>query len=193
MSEGQALQFEPIALPGAWVVHVEPREDERGSFARTWCRSEFDAHGLMSTLAQVNTAHTRRANTIRGMHYQTDPHEEAKLVRCIRGAIWDVIIDLRPDSQSYLRWAGVNLTAENRRQLYVPTGCAHGYQTLVDDTEVVYLVSQAYVPAAERGVRWNDPQFSIEWRDCSAPEVSLKDSAWPDFKGGGARSSVPRP
>jgi dTDP-4-dehydrorhamnose 3,5-epimerase len=132
-------------------------------------------------VVQANTACSRRANTIRGMHYQIAPHEEAKVVRCIRGAVWDVIIDIRPGSPSYRQWTGVELTAGNGRQLYIPAGCAHGYQTLADDTEVAYLVSAFYAPEAERGIRWNDPQFAIEWRGGGTPDVSPKDQAWPDF------------
>jgi dTDP-4-dehydrorhamnose 3,5-epimerase len=172
--------FRETALRGAWIVELEPREDERGFFARSWSEDEFAEHGLTTRIAQCNVSWNARRATLRGLHFQAAPHAEVKLVRCIRGAIYDVIVDLRPSSPSYTRWAGVELTAENRRTLYVPEGFAHGFQTLVDDTELFYQVSEPYAPSAESGVRWDDPAFAIEW-PLPHPILSHKDRAWPDF------------
>jgi dTDP-4-dehydrorhamnose 3,5-epimerase len=174
------LLFTATPIDAAWVIDLEPREDARGFFARAWCREEFDARGLATGFAQANLSRTRQAGTIRGLHHQVAPHSEAKLVRCIRGAIFDVIVDLRPTSGSYMRWYGVELTADNHRQLYAPEGCAHGYQVLEDETEVFYQASTFYAPEAERGIRWNDPAFHIEWPLADA-DVSDKDRAWPNF------------
>lgn len=179
-STGHTLVFEPSAIEGAWIIDLQPRLDERGFFARSWCRREFEDHGIDLSVAQANISVSARRGTLRGLHYQLFPHAEAKLVRCTSGGIWDVIVDLRPDSSSYLRWFGVELTAANHRQLYVPSGCAHGYQTLVDATEVCYQVSAFYTPEAERGIRWDDPMFAIEW-PISAPILSPKDEQWPPF------------
>jgi dTDP-4-dehydrorhamnose 3,5-epimerase len=172
--------FTETKLGGAYVIDLEPRRDERGFFARAWCRREFEAHGLSVAIVQSNLSHTNRKGTIRGLHYQVAPYREAKLVRCVRGAIWDVMIDLRPDSPTYLGWTGVELTAENHRQAYVPEGFAHGYQTLAADSEVLYHVSACYSPDAERGIRWSDPLFAIDWPE-SDRTASPKDDAWPDF------------
>lgn len=174
--------FTPTELDGAYLVDLKPREDERGFFARAWCRDEFAAHGLSTELAQCNISFNHRKGTLRGMHYQAVPHTEVKLVRCTRGAIWDVIVDLRPDSPTRARWLGVELTADNRRMLYVPEGFAHGYQTLLDATETFYHVSAPYAPEAEGGVRWNDPAFRIDWPDADRPFMSEKDRAWPDYQ-----------
>jgi dTDP-4-dehydrorhamnose 3,5-epimerase len=173
--------FTETELPGAFLVDLERREDERGFFARAWCAEEFSDHGLSPRLVQANLSFNEQQGTIRGMHYQVDPHAEAKLVRCTRGAVYDVIIDLRPDSRMFKRWIGVELTEENRRAIYVPEGFAHGYQTLTPDAETYYLVSEAYAPHAEGGVRWNDPAFAIEWPNSSTPILSDKDRTWPDF------------
>ena len=175
--------FTETKIPGAFVVDLEPRSDERGFFARAWCADEFGAHGLQTRLVQANLSFNDHAGTLRGMHYQVAPHEEAKAVRCTRGAIYDVVVDLRPESPEYKRWTAVELTADNRRLLYVPEGCAHGYQTLVDGTETMYLVSAAYAPEAERGVRWDDPAFGIEWPPAEPRRLSPKDESWPDFAG----------
>jgi dTDP-4-dehydrorhamnose 3,5-epimerase len=161
---------------------LEPREDNRGFFARVWADDEFAAHGLVSRVVQMNLSYNRVAGTLRGMHFQHAPYAETKLVRCIRGAIYDVIIDLRPDSPTYKRWIGVKLTAANRLALYVPEGFAHGFQTLEDDTEVFYQVSQYYTPSAEGGVRYDDPAFGIEW-PLPVTEISEKDKRWPLFNG----------
>ncbi len=174
--------FTATALEGAYVVELEPREDERGFFARAWCESEFRDHDLSTEIAQCNISFNHKRGTLRGMHYQVAPHAEVKLIRCTRGAVYDVIVDLRPDSPTQTHWIGVDLTAENRRMLYVPEGFAHGYQTLVDETETFYQVSAAYAPEAERGVRWDDPSFSSVWPDPEGAILSEKDSSWPDFE-----------
>ena len=171
--------FRETELPGAFVVDLEPLQDERGFFARAWSASEFAERGLSSSLVQANIAFNHRRGTVRGLHYQVAPHAEDKLVRCTRGAIFDVAVDLRPDSPTYMRWTGVELSAENRTMLYVPKGCAHGYQTLEDETEALYHVTAAYEPAAERGLRWDDPAIGIAWRDLGEPILSEKDRSWP--------------
>ena len=173
--------FHETKLKGAFVIELDRQEDERGFFARAWCRKEFEAHDLNRNLVQANVSYNHKRGTLRGMHYQVAPYEETKLVRCFRGAIYDVIVDLRPDSPTYLQWFGVELTAENRRMLYVPEGFAHGFQTLEDDTEVFYQVSQFYTPAAERGARWDDPTFAIEWPAAKRRVISVKDQNWPLF------------
>jgi dTDP-4-dehydrorhamnose 3,5-epimerase len=173
--------FFPTPLEGAYTVELEPRGDSRGFFARAWCRREFEDRGLSSHVEQCNLSFNAHKGTLRGMHYQGPPHGEVKLIRCTRGAIWDAIIDLRSDSPTYKQWYGVELTSENRLMLYVPEGFAHGYQTLVDETETFYQVSAAYAPESEGGVRWNDPAFAIEWPTERNRTISEKDSAWPDF------------
>jgi dTDP-4-dehydrorhamnose 3,5-epimerase len=175
--------FNETNIPGAWVIELEQRGDDRGFFARAWCANEFTDQGLNARLVQVNLSFNEMAGTLRGMHYQRKPHEEAKCVRCTRGAIYDVVLDLRPDSPSYKAWFGVELTADNRRMLYVPEGCAHGYQTLSDATETIYQVSEFYAPESEDGVRWDDPTFAIEWPDAGRRMLSPKDAAWPDYEG----------
>jgi dTDP-4-dehydrorhamnose 3,5-epimerase len=177
------MVFKETRLGGSYVIDLEAIEDERGFFARTWCAREFADHGLNPHLAQGNVSFNRRKGTLRGMHFQKPPHEEAKVVRCTRGAIYDIIVDLRPDSPTFKSWIGVELTAENRSMLYVPEGFAHGYQTLVDDAETLYLVSEFYAPEAEAGVRWNDPAFAIQWPDPDGAFLSEKDRSWPDFVG----------
>lgn len=157
------MLFSETKLPGAFVVDLERREDERGFFARAWCAQEFEARGLNPHLAQCNLSFNQRRGTVRGMHYQAAPFAEAKLVRCVRGALYDVIIDLRPASSTFKQWAAVELTAENRRALYVPEGLAHGFQTLADDTEVFYQMSEFYHPECARGVRWDEPEVGVEW------------------------------
>ncbi len=172
--------FKETKLKGAFVIEIEKREDERGFFARIWCQQEFAEHGLNFSLAQANIGFSRKKGTLRGLHYQVAPHQEAKLVRCTAGAIYDVMIDLRPASLTYQQWFGIELTADNHRMLYVPEGFAHGYQTLADDTEVFYPVSQFYAPGAERGVRYNDPTFEIEW-PLEVQVISEKDKNWPNY------------
>jgi dTDP-4-dehydrorhamnose 3,5-epimerase len=173
--------FEETELPGSFVIDVEPREDARGFFARSWCAHEYEEHGLNTRLVQANLSWNPQQGTLRGMHFQRAPHAEVKVVRATQGAIYDVIIDLREDAPTFKRWIGVELTAENRRALYVPEGFAHGFQTLVPDSEVHYLVTEFYTPSAEGGVRWNDPAFGIEWPDPEHAYLSEKDAAWPDF------------
>jgi dTDP-4-dehydrorhamnose 3,5-epimerase len=172
--------FTPTPLAGAYLVDIEPRRDERGFFARTWCREEFEAHGLTGRLVQCNLSYNRWAGTLRGLHYQAEPFAEVKLVRCTRGALWDVILDVRPASPTRGQWLGVELTAENHHQLYVPEGFAHGFITLQDDAEAAYQVSQAYTPGMERGIRWDDPAFQIQWPR-QLRVISEKDAGWPDF------------
>jgi len=175
--------FTESELPGAFVVDLERREDDRGFFARAWCANEFSDHGLNTRLVQANLSFNDREGTLRGMHFQGEPAAEAKLIRCTRGSIFDAIVDLRADSPTFKRWIGVELSADNRRALYVPEGFAHGYQTLEPETETFYLVSQYYTPEAEGGVRWDDPAFGIEWPNPESPLLSDKDRSWPDFTG----------
>jgi len=172
--------FTETKLPGAYLIDVEKREDHRGFFARGWCQREFEAHGLVPCVVQANISFNKRKGTLRGMHYQIAPYAETKLVRCIRGALYDVIIDLRSESPTYMQWLGVELTAENYRMLYVPEGFAHGFQTLVDNTEATYQVSQFYTPGAEGGVRYDDPAFGIEW-PIDVQVISDKDRSWPNY------------
>jgi dTDP-4-dehydrorhamnose 3,5-epimerase len=172
--------FTETALPGAWIVDVERLEDSRGFFARSWCEREFAERGLNPRLAQCNVSFNKRRGTLRGLHYQASPHREAKLIRCTRGAIHDVILDLRPDSPTFKRHTAVVLDAESRRMLYVPEGFAHGFQTLEDDTEVFYQMSASYAPDHARGVRWNDPAFAIQWPDAERT-ISERDQRYPDF------------
>ena len=173
--------FTKTDLQDAWLLDLERRSDDRGFFARTMCAQEFQAHGLKASFVQANTSFNHRRGTLRGMHFQRAPHAEVKLVRCLRGAICDVIIDLRPDSPTYRRWGGFELTQDNGRQLYVPEGFAHGYLTLRDDSEVSYLVTADYTPQAEGGVRYDDPAFGIIWPE-AVTMISPKDAAWPDFQ-----------
>lgn len=173
--------FNETGIPQAFVVDLERIEDERGSFARVWCGDELAAHGLTSSLAQSSLSFNHRAGTLRGMHFQTAPHAEAKLVRCTRGAIFDVVLDLRPGSPTYLEHRGVELDATRGNALFVPEGCAHGFQTLVDDTEVLYFISHRYVPEASSGVRFDDPVFGIEWPAAPERVISPRDLTWPDY------------
>jgi dTDP-4-dehydrorhamnose 3,5-epimerase len=172
-----------VATPvdGAYLVELTPRGDDRGFFARAWCRDELAAEGLNGSFVQCNDSLSRHKGTLRGLHYQAEPFGEVKLIRCVRGAIFDVLVDVRPESPSYLRWFGAELTADNRTMMYVPAGCAHGYLTLEDETEVMYPVTCAYRPDAERGVRWNDPAFGIAWPEVGPLTLSPKDGAWPDY------------
>ena len=179
------MVFTETDLAPALIVDIEPHEDERGFFARSWCRQEFEARGLNSRLVQCNVSCNRRKGTLRGMHYQLAPCAEAKLVRCTSGAIYDVIVDLRPESPTFRRYFGVVLTAENHRALYVPEEFAHGFLTLTDDSEVFYQMSEFYEPAAARGVRWNDPAFGISWPE-PVMIVSERDRTYPDYQPSGA-------
>lgn len=173
--------FKETKLKGAFIIELEKRGDERGFFARAWCKNEFVINGLVSNIAQSNLSFSKKAGTLRGMHYQVAPFEETKLVRCTKGAIYDVIIDLRPSSSTYKQWVAVELTEDNYKMLYVPQGFAHGFQTLTDDVEVFYHVSQFYSPGSERGVRWNDPRFGIKWPHVNIRIISEKDRNWPDY------------
>lgn len=174
------MRFRETGLDGAWLVEPEPAEDERGLFARTWCEREFAQHGIVARFVQCSTSFNRLANTLRGMHYQAPPAEEEKLVRCTRGAIFDVIVDLRRDSATRLRWFGAELSADNRMALYIPKGFAHGFKTLADASEVYYEISAFYDPAVARGVRWNDPAFGIRWPG-GEPILSERDRGYADF------------
>ncbi|MGA8551040.1 MAG: dTDP-4-dehydrorhamnose 3,5-epimerase [Stellaceae bacterium] len=174
------MKFVPTPLAGAYLIELEKRGDHRGFFARFFCEQEFAAVGLETRFVQVNNSLTAGSVTLRGMHLQLPPAAEVKLVRCIRGALHDVIVDLRPDSPTYLKWFGADLTADNRVMMYVPRGFAHGFITLGDDTEALYLVSAFYAPQCERGVRFDDPSFGIEW-PLAPIEMSAKDREWPDF------------
>ncbi len=174
------MRFTETPVVGAWVIDLERREDERGFFARTWCEQEFRERGLHEHLAQCSVSFNHRRGTLRGMHFQTAPHEEAKVVSCPRGRIWDVALDLRRDSPSYCQWFGVELSPENYRALYVPPGCAHGMVTLEDDTLVQYQISVAYVPGHQAAVRWDDPAFGIAW-PVTDPFLSERDRALPDY------------
>jgi dTDP-4-dehydrorhamnose 3,5-epimerase len=173
------MKFTSVPLGGAHVVELEPVADERGFFARSWCAEEFRSYGLNPALAQCSLSFNKRKGTLRGMHYQAEPHAEVKLVRCTSGAIYDVILDLRPASPTYCKWFAIELTAANRKMLYIPEGIAHGFQTLADNTEVFYQISVSHHPESARGVRWNDPLFSIEWpvRDLI---LSERDRSFPD-------------
>lgn len=172
------MLFSPTTLNDVMLIDLERRSDDRGYFARTMCRDEFAAHNLVADFVQANHSYNRKRGTLRGMHFQRAPHEEVKLVRCVRGAIFDVIIDLRPDSSTYLKWEGFELSAENGRTLYIPGGFAHGFQTLVDDVDVIYQVSHPYTPGAEGGVRYDDPKFGIVWPE-PVSVISPRDTAWP--------------
>lgn len=174
--------FKQLALKGAYEIEIELRSDDRGFFARTWCKEEFEKLGLNVTTVQCNIAYNNYKNTIRGMHYQVAPYSEVKLIRCTRGAIYDVIIDLRTDSETYMKWYGVELSESNKKMLYIPEGFAHGYLTLEDNSEIFYQVSQFYNPASERGVRWNDTAFNINWLKTNEIIISDKDKNWPDYK-----------
>jgi dTDP-4-dehydrorhamnose 3,5-epimerase len=170
--------FTETPLAGAWIVDPEPREDNRGLFARAYCTQEFAARGLHTVYPQHNISRSTRRGTLRGMHFQNPPHAEAKLIRCTRGAIYDVIVDIREGSPSFRRWHGVELDARGLRQLYVPEGFAHGFITLTDDVEVTYLNSHAYAPGAEGGLRYDDPGIGVAW-PVAVTEISERDTAWP--------------
>jgi dTDP-4-dehydrorhamnose 3,5-epimerase len=175
------VRFQELPLPGAFLIEPERKADERGFFARTWCRREFAAHGIRADWVQCNVSFNKRRGTLRGLHYQLPPWGEPKLVRCTLGALYDVLVDLRPGSPHYGKWAAAELTAENRRMLYVPEGFAHGFQTLADDTEVFYQMGAYYHPEAARGLRWDDPALAIAWPDCPERILSAQDLSYPDF------------
>lgn len=174
------MKFNPTPLQGAFTIDLEKRGDDRGFFARLFCEDEFRAAGLETHFVQINNSDSAKRGTLRGMHYQLPESAEVKVVRCIKGALFDVIVDLRPDSPTYKKWFGAELSAENRTMMYVPRGFAHGFITIEENTEAFYLVSNRYDPKAERGLRFNDPAFGIEW-PLSPSELSEKDGKWPDF------------
>jgi dTDP-4-dehydrorhamnose 3,5-epimerase len=174
------MLFNPAPLPGVYVISQEPRRDERGFFARAFCSREFAAAGLVSTFVQANNTLTLKKGTVRGFHYQLPPAAEVKLVRCIQGAVFDVVVDLRPDSTTFKRWFGAELTEDNRQMMYVPRGFAHGFVALTDNAELNYMVSDFYDPQAERGLRYNDPAFKVDW-PLKMSSISDKDASWPDF------------
>jgi dTDP-4-dehydrorhamnose 3,5-epimerase len=174
--------FRETTLDGAFLIEMEPHADDRGFFARAWCRREFAEHGLDIEIAQTSVSFNKRKGTVRGMHLQRPPHEETKLVRCTAGGIWDVIVDLRPASATYLRWEGFELTQENRRQVYIPKGFAHGFQTLADATEVHYQISEFHAAGAASGFRHDDKTFGIVW-PLPPTVLSERDRSWPDFAG----------
>jgi dTDP-4-dehydrorhamnose 3,5-epimerase len=173
--------FRETKLKGAFVIDPERFEDMRGFLARSFSAKEFESHGLNPRIAECNISFSKKRYTIRGMHFQKPPHAQAKLVRCSQGAIYDVIIDLRPESPTFKQWIGEELTAQNRRMLYVPEGFAHGFETLEDNTEVFYQISQFYTPQSEGGVRWNDPAFGISWPASDGVIINDRDRTYPDF------------
>lgn len=181
------MRFTSTPISGAWLVQPELRQDERGHFARLWCRDELARQGLRGDFVQANNSFSRAAGTLRGLHWQGAPHGEVKLVGCTRGRIFDVIVDVRAGSPTFLKWFGAELSADNRTMVYVPEGCAHGYLTLEGDSEVVYPVTAVYHAASERGLRWDDPAVGIEW-PIEPAVVSEKDRAWPDFILEGSRA-----
>ena len=174
------MHFIKTYLEGAWLIDLEPVCDNRGFFSRTFCIDEFNSHGMETSFVQHSLAYSARRGTLRGMHFQSDPHSEVKIVECSKGAIFDVIIDIRPQSSTFGQWRGFELSAGNRRRLYIPKGFAHGLQTLADDTEVRYLTSMRYAPTASKGLRYNDPALAIPW-PLPVSAISSKDQAWPDF------------
>lgn len=176
------MNFAETGLKGAFLIEPDRKEDARGFFARTWCVEEFKAHGLDPRVVQCNLSFNKKKGTLRGMHWQVAPHAEAKLVRCTMGALWDVIIDLRPASPTYQQHLGVELTPENRKMLFIPEGFAHGFQTLADNTEVFYQMSEFFAADCARGLRWNDPAFGIAWPP-GERIIHERDAGYPDFTG----------
>jgi dTDP-4-dehydrorhamnose 3,5-epimerase len=175
------MRFIATPIAGVHVVELERHEDERGFFARAWSGEELVAAGLNGALSQCSLSRNLVAGTLRGMHFQRAPHEEAKLVRCTRGAIYDVAVDLRPDSPTHREWFGCELDAESGRALYIPEGCAHGFQALAPDSDVFYAISAPYVPEAAAGVRWDDPAFAIAWPEAAERVINERDRSWPDY------------
>jgi dTDP-4-dehydrorhamnose 3,5-epimerase len=175
--------FHPTALPDVYLLESERHEDERGFFARVWQPGELAERGLIARLAHVSVSFSRRRGTLRGLHYQAAPMSEVKIVRCTRGLIFDVAVDLRPGSPTFMQWTSAELSADNGRALYIPEGCAHGFQTLADDSEVMYLISEEYSPRHARGVRWDDPAFSIVWPP-DTRTMNERDRTYPDFRTG---------
>lgn len=176
------MNIQKTAVDGACLLEFQAYEDERGFFTRAFCAKEFAKAGFPVNMVQANLAGCVAKGTLRGLHYQIAPNEEAKLLRCIKGAVFDVVVDIRPESSTYGAWCGVELTALNRRMILAPSGCAHGYLSLENDSEVYYLVSGFYEPTAEKGIRWNDPTFNVQWPITEDLIISDKDKDWPDFK-----------
>jgi dTDP-4-dehydrorhamnose 3,5-epimerase len=174
------MKFTELPLKGAFLVEINKIFDERGFFGRAWCRNEFAEHGLRSDIKQINTSLSLKKGTVRGIHYQVDPYQESKFIRCTRGRIYDVIVDLRPGSLTFMQWCGNELTEDNHQMVYVPENFGHAFISLEDNSEVYYLVSEFYTPGAERGIRWNDPAINIRW-PIPVEMVSEKDSSHPDF------------
>ena len=172
--------FTETPLKGAFVIEINKIGDERGFFGRSWCKKEMQAAGLNSEIAQVNTSLSRQKGTLRGLHFQIAPYQESKMIRCTKGSIFDVIVDIRPDSETFLQWYGVELTEANHKTLYSPEGFAQGFITLEDDTEITYFSSEFYAPGTDRGVRYNDPKIGIEL-PLEPRVIAAKDSNWPDF------------
>lgn len=175
------MKFDQTKLPGVFHLHIVPAADERGFFARTWCREEFERHKLNTRVVQCSVSFNRQKGTLRGIHYQALPFEECKIVRCTQGAIYDVIVDLRPASPTFRQWIGVTLSAANREMVYIPEGFGHGFITLEHDTEVFYQMSEFYKPEAARGVRWDDPAFQVAW-PAKPVVISERDRTYPDFR-----------
>jgi dTDP-4-dehydrorhamnose 3,5-epimerase len=173
--------FKELSLQGAYLVDIERLGDQRGFFARTFCETEFASAGLVSRFPQSSVSYNAKRGTVRGMHFQASPHEETKLVRCLAGAVFDVIVDLRPNSSTYLRSIGVELSAQNRSALYIPKGFAHGFQALSDDSELLYMIDVAYVATAARGVRWNDPLLDVQWPE-PITVIAGRDAEYPDWQ-----------
>lgn len=173
--------FSPAKIAGAWIIDIEPLRDERGFFARTWCQRELAAQGLETDFAQDSISYNKKKGTTRGLHFQRAPHDEIKIVRCTQGAIFDVIVDIRPDSPTFRQWLGIELTAANHRALYIPKGCAHGFQTLADETEVYYQISAFYVPEAAAGYRYDDAAFGVVW-PLPVSIISENDLRWRSFE-----------
>src|SRR3989344_255227 len=176
------MKFIEQKISGVFLIELDSIEDERGFFARTWDEQKFARRGLFSRIVHANISGNSRAHTLRGLHYQTEPHEEAKIVRCTRGAIFDVALDLRPESPSFKKWVSVELSVDNRYMFYIPEGCAHGFQTLENDSDVSYFMSDAYYPECARGVRFDDPAFAIEWPQTDNRIILEKDRSYPDWK-----------
>lgn len=175
------MKFEPTPLKNAWVVRFDPHVDDRGYFARAFCAKEFEEHGIESKVVQCNSSFNQMAGTLRGMHFQQEPAQETKLVRCIRGSLFDSIVDLRSDSPTYLQHFGIELTQDNLTMLFVPRGFAHGFLTLEDNTEAFYMVSEFYTPGCEGGIRYDDPVLDIQW-PLTVESISEKDANWPLLK-----------
>jgi dTDP-4-dehydrorhamnose 3,5-epimerase len=174
------MLFTETDVKGVYIIELEPISDDRGFFARSWCKKEFEEHHLNPNIVQINIGFSIRQGTLRGIHYQNEPYGEVKLVRCTTGAIFDVAVDLRPDSPTYKKWVGAELTAENRKMLYVPEGCGHGYQTLESNTEILYQTSQLYCREAARGLRFDDPAFGVRW-PLPIQVISDQDKSWADY------------